>query len=294
MARLSATERLLQRAVSDPSFRVLPAYVRLLWLELVAYGAASPERGRIRFLGSVIASVSRLLSLAETEVETGLENLCELRLLELDPDGRSIWLAGAREGSARAEAARINGLKGGRPRKVKPPVPGQTEMLHVLPGSLAKTQETEAETQTGETAPLTTSSESKTLTSPVSPSPARETDWVSLGQECADVAKMDPVRGGFDFRPVQGWLTMGATPELIREVISERAKTLRPGQVFTLKFFDKSIREAVEAGRVARKPIPVDGVSDLSPYGQALQAWIKGGMRGPAPRREDFLARSAA
>ena len=298
MARRCACDRLWEQLERDVRLRTLPMAAQYLWLRLMRLALETADG--VLLLGSELGFRTALavaVSQSETEVETAFAIL-EARGLAIR-DGDTVRMPEAADGVARGASARANGARGGRPRRGETPEQArarraQGSLMLPVPGSLAKTQETEAETQTGETAPPTSSRESKTLTSPVSPSPARETDWVSLGQECAELAQLDPMRG-YDYRPLQGWLTAGAAPELIREVIGEVVKGLRPGQrIVSFKYFDAAMQRALEAGRVARKPIPMDGVSDLSPHGQALQAWIKGGMRGPAPRREDFLARSAA
>jgi hypothetical protein len=68
--------------------------------------------------------------------------------------------------------------------------------------------------------------------------------WVSLGAELAALAGLDPARGGYDFRPVQGWLAAGHAPDAIRAAVQRVAA--RPGyaasRVWTLNFFDQAVQ----------------------------------------------------
>lgn len=72
----------------------LPAAVRHLWLDLVAYAAASETPGVFRFAGPVSASVSILLSVAETDVEAALKTLADRGWVERGADGRTLKLTG--------------------------------------------------------------------------------------------------------------------------------------------------------------------------------------------------------
>ncbi|WP_419900706.1 hypothetical protein [Roseomonas sp. USHLN139] len=284
MSRPSPYQRLLVSLAADASFRVLPPMVRLLMHELVAFFAAAPEPGRLRFLGSVPASVSHLVSLNETEVETGLETLAALGLIEHETAANTLWLRGARAGCARAEAARINGSKGGRPRKNPLPVPGQTALMLPIQGGAVETQETEAKPgrESSRAVVLTTSRREEGST-------ARElAAWVALGQQVADIAGLDPARGGYDFSPVRGWLTKGASPELIVRTVQQVAR--RPDfatkKIRTLTYFDGAIDRAIKAPR----PAVVDQAEETCArmaednYQALLTAWAQN-PKGPRPTR---------
>jgi len=284
LSRSCLCARWLTRAVTDPALAVAPASVRALFLELVARATACGNGGVFRFLGSVPVSVSRLVTRPETEIETEIESLRALGLLDLDEDGCGLALVGAREASARIVAARANGLRGGRPRR------GETVeqmrqrrqgafMLPIAGGAPAKTHETENRTNP-ESSCATSTSPSLKEVKEVARAPA----WVSLASELADLAGFDPARGYHDARHVQGWLEAGATPELLRRVISDVAD--RPGyaekRIRTWRYFDRAVIEAIQGE--AAPPLHKPG------YGEALIAWTLGGEQGPKPTRMEFAA----
>lgn len=287
MACKSMIQRLLLRAASDAAFRVLPPLVRLLYLELLAFAAAAPEAGRIRFLGSVSASVSRLVSMPETDVETGLQTLIMLGMIEHDAEASALLLPGARAASARAEAARINGLKGGRPRSDGSPARRrnqQTELLLPISGRAAETQETKAEPK----------SESSRAPAVVTTTPLKEDssnsreqiDFVALGQQVFEAAGLDPARCTVDFQRVRMWLAQGATPEAILRGVRTAAgrKTYQANLIRTLKYFDDAVERA-KAQRPAAQPADdlLRNIAD-DDFAQKQMAWALNPV-GPRPRR---------
>lgn len=259
MARNSSSERQLLRAASDAGFRVLPPMVRLLWFELLAFAAGAPEKGRLRFLHSVSASVARLLSLSETEVETGLETLAKLGLVEEDADTNSLWMPGARAGLARVEAAKTNGLRGGRPRKgetlehyharrERERMQGmrQGHLMMPISGGQAETQETEAEPN-AESSRAVLPTTSLSIDSSSSPTAREETALVSLVAELAGIAKLEGRR--FDPAPVQEWLEAGASAAVLRRAVQLVASrgSYAPERVNGWGYFNPAVREAMTA-----------------------------------------------
>lgn len=288
MARSCAGDKWLKRTVSDAAFRTLPPMVRHLWLDLVAYATASDTPGQFRFPGSVSASVSMLLSLSETDVQTALETLADLGWAECDADGRTLWLAGARDNAARAEAARINGNRGGRPRKGETAEAArarrQPSFLLPIAGTAgaSETQETESEPKRESSrAACLASSKEEVAAAP------RDVGWVSLASELADLAGFDGASGGWNATPVRGWMERGATPGLLRQVIGAVAARhgYRDRRVRSFQYFEQAVVEAMAAG-VASSPEPT------SPYAMAMLRWQANGMQGEAPRRSDY-ARAA-
>jgi hypothetical protein len=290
MARNSLCERAMMRSVSDAAFRILPPLVRLLFHELNAYGAAAAERGRIRFLGSVIKSVSTLLSLSETDVETGLETLASLEMLEVDTETNSIWMVGARANSAKAEAARINGKRGGRPPKNRPVDAAQRSMLLPVPGGLAETQETQTEPNAESSRAVVTTTSFKEGSSTAREEPA----WFLLGREVCQAAGLDADEGGLDCEPVRGWLAAGRTRQGILSAV--RAAASRPTyaahRVKSLNFFTSIVEEQAHAGQVASGESVHERLA-ADAYSQAMRVWAANptGMR---PKREDFARSNAA
>jgi hypothetical protein len=270
MSRSCLCQRLLLRAASDAAFRLLPDPVRLLWFDLVALASAAPVRGRLRFLGSVSLSVSRLVSRPETEIATELADLAHLGLIELDEDGASLWLPGAREGAARAEAARRNGSRGGRPRKGETPEQAlrrrqQEMMLPIAGGAAAAAEPGETEPAKPIVVPATTTTHSSLSSSEGEGSAREAPDWVRLGMELAELAGMDAAKGGHDCRPVQGWLTAGIAPETIREAVREAVgrPSYRAGKVFTLGYFGGAVQRLHERGGAAIAPRWQDTAEEL-------------------------------
>lgn len=261
MARNSSSERQLLRAASDAGFRVLPPMVRLLWFELLAFAAGAPEKGRLRFLHSVSASVARLLSLSETEVETGLETLAKLGLVEEDADTNSLWMPGARAGLARVEAAKTNGLRGGRPRKgetleqyharrERERMQGmrQGHLMMPISGGQAETQETEAEPN-AESSRAVLPTTSFSIDSSSSPTAREETASASLVAELAGIAKLEGRR--FDSAPVQEWLEAGASAAVLRRAVQLVASrgSYAPERVNGWGYFNPAVREAMATTR---------------------------------------------
>ncbi|ONG53999.1 hypothetical protein BKE38_11020 [Pseudoroseomonas deserti] len=252
---------LIQVAMSDPRFRLLSFAEVGFWVHLMNMLLSAPVRGQLQFPGtaSVPALVSRLVSTAEpmseTEAETQLQTFCELGLIELDEASRTIFLAGARDTSRRAEAARINGLKGGRPRK------GETleerrerrQGSFMLPirGGLAEPQETEAEPN-GESsrAVLTTTTK---LTG--SSSAREETEAAALVQELTGLAGFRPRMQGRELEIVAGWQAAGVSAEGMRAVVQEVANraSYDPGVVKTLGYFTPAMHEAAGLGAQSRQ-----------------------------------------
>jgi hypothetical protein len=289
MARTTPCERQLMRAAADAAFRVLPPMVRLIWLELYAFAAGAPEKGRIRFLGSVTASVSRLLSIPETDVEAGLETLAALGWVEHDAATNSLWMPGARANTAKAEAARANGIRGGRPRAGETPAQAnarkQGNLILPIAGGQAETQGTKPQPMPESSrAVLTNSSlEEKVST-------ARETpDWVHLGMKLAEIARLDPARGGHSYHVVKSWMAMqGATEERIAEAVrkvASRPKYDPTRQRIALEYFTAAVTEHLERVRAAAPAsdqivaaIREDAIS------QRRKAWAANPV-GPMPRR---------
>jgi hypothetical protein len=288
MARTTTCERQLLRAASDAGFRIVPPMVRLLWYELLAFAAAAPEKGRLRFLQSVSGSVSRLLSIPETDVETGLETLAALGLVEHDLATYSLWMPGARANSARKEAAQNNGLRGGRPKKGESAEQAyerrQGHMVLPITGGLQETQETKAE-------PKPESSRAVLTESPLGEkvSTAHETAaWVSLGQKLAEIARLDPARGGHSFHVVRSWLALpGASEDRLCEAVRKvaaRPKYDPRTQRISLEYFTAAVREHLDRARATKG----DGFDPTSMQDETLrrakEAWALNPV-GPMPRR---------
>jgi hypothetical protein len=265
--------------------------VRTIWYELLASAAAAGEGGRLRFPVSVSEALSRLLAIAEPDVETALASLALAGFLDVDGDGRTLWMPGAREGQARSAAARVNGVNGGRPKKGETPEQArarraQQSLMLPLPGG----HEAQRETQGTETEPTGESSCAR-VSATAESAKASAASWPeiqALGEELADIAGIDGARHPFTFKPVQDWLAQGAEPDLQRQVI--RRVVERPSYdrstVKGLGYFGPAMREALERGeRVAPHTSGNAAGPAAAPRADlaAYAAWARGGMHGPMP-----------
>jgi hypothetical protein len=300
MGRRCACDRLWARLEEDVRLRTLPMAAQLLWLKLMRLAVRTPDA--VLRLGSelgFLTAVAVAVSAAETEVEPVLAVLERRGLVVADRAAGTLAMPDAEIAAARVSAARTNGLKGGRPRKGESLEARrdrrQRELMMPLPGHAAETQETEAETDPvkarATTAAVTQSSSSRC---DGAPPPAGAPEWVSLGAEVAELAGLDSARGFFDYRPVQQWLTEGATPEQIRAAVTRVAarESYRPELVRVLGYFTQAVRDAMQQPvavtpvrhRVSEQAIrPAD--DERSAWSLQLEEWHASGCIGPMPRR---------
>jgi murein DD-endopeptidase MepM/ murein hydrolase activator NlpD len=287
MARSCACDRLLSRAASDFGFRALPLLARMLWFELLAAAVAAPQKGHIRFLGSVSESVSRLVNRSETEIAADLDALARLGWLDADEDGRGVWMPGMRAAVARVEAARTNGLRGGRPRKGETADAArerrQGHLALPIAGGRVETQETKTEPsgESSRAAAASSLSEGKQAAAREAPS------WVSLAQELAAIAGIDPARGGWNALPVKGWVDAGVPEDVILETVRQVAARPRAKPIGSLMFFHRAVMEA-HSREAPREPSVVSG------YEQALRQWQRDGAQGVPPSLAEWRAGRAA
>lgn len=270
MARSCLCEPLLRRAADDMGFHALPDYVQLIWFRLLASANSAVVPGILRFFPSVSVGVSRLLTQPETQVETALQTLQQLGLIELDPGGAEVALPGARAAAGRAEAARINGKGGGRPRKGETKEEANLRRQGHLPLPIQGGADGNPKTQQE---PIMDSSRASSSSSSDSikgkeegisnPPRATRPAWSVLGEELAEVALFDKARGFHDHRLIQAWLAEGATPEMIREVVTTVAS--RPAYVakqasskraISWTYFNPMMRDAIEGNGPAQPGTP--------------------------------------
>jgi hypothetical protein len=288
MPKSCPCERLLARLDADVRLRTLPAAAQMLWVKLMRAALASPEVGLLRV--GTEARFAMLVSIAvavwETDVETHLPTLRNRGLVETDETAGLLRLPDAAAEAARTTAARINGLRGGRPRK------GETaeEALRRRQGAflmpLPKPTEPNAESSRARLSDSDSEEQSELSVSP----PREETepaDVAALGQELAGMAGLDAVRSAFVFQDVRAWLALGATPELLRRVVGEVAgKARAQGKVIgSMRYFAAAVRDAVEAAQAPRVVLATEAYDDIDMgrYHNAVIAWTQDGCTGERP-----------
>lgn len=289
MARRSASEKLLDLVETDPRFLLAGPAASMIFIRLVRLMARLGDASVLR-LGFVFGSWNEVafgLRVTETELETHLQTLAQRGIIERDDTSLTLpeWI-GLRD--RRAEAARENGKKGGRPRK-NAPVPGQGWMpLPIVGGASnapgAETQETESETRSE------TLSRARLLSPEKESSEEREEAAVLvLLKELVELGALHPKEAG-NLDVAGGWLTRGATLPALREAFlaatrRSRAPRLAPIGYFT-RIVEDLLAEAPAAPAEARAAQPEDpGIAALKAESDAMWARYRDieGATGPCP-----------
>ena len=290
MARRCACERLLAFWESDPRFALAGVAASAIWLRLVR-AVQQLGDGSVFRMGSASVSVgdiAMVIRTQETETEPALNRLLELGLLAREADGAwSIpWLA---EGAARTNAARHNGLRGGRPRKGETPEQAMARRQGHLPLPIEGGRETDAKPNAESSR---ASIESSSLSSPPPSQSLDARELVALVEELAEIAGMDPARGGYNGAAVRGWLARGATPELLRDVV-RRVRARSQAAIGTFAYFNRAVEEAVAAA--AERPAGPGAGLEESPWARALEDHMAaGGNPAKFPSPAEWRARRAA
>lgn len=243
-----------------PLFRVAPAGAKWLMFALVKEMSKPGNAGTIPF--SDAARVSLLVSVSVSEVETYLAILLETQLL-VAGEGGALTCPALEGLLARTSRAAENGRKGGRPRR------GETaeEAMRRRQGHLLLPVE-------GKPTKPTAESSRASLTKTDSNHPVSDArELLALTEELAEVAGMDPVRGGYNGSAIRGWLAKGATPDLLREVVGRVSGRAR-NPITSFAYFARAVDEAMEEA----KPRPA-AESEASPWADALDAHILAGGR---------------
>jgi len=313
MSRRCASERLLAFVDEDPRFLMAGLSAAMLYVRLARY-AMRMETGGVLVFGSVVGSAKEIavaLSIPATEAETLVDVLIRYGLLHRRQADNALVVPYAAEASARSQAARANGERGGRPRKGETAAEASERRRGAtsvpIEGERPKTQGAEAEPGGDETRTTTTTITTRSNSgdgSRVSAACARAAAPASPAL-CAEVAEIAGLDAAFGRRRkehavVEQWLTRGATPDLIRGVLRDVASRTfyAPRNIQTLGYFSGAVMEALRAaehqGGATGPPrgacVAPPGNDDLSPFARALERWSDSGMQGPPPEREDFPA----
>lgn len=286
MAKACDCSVILEAYENDPRLLALPLAVRGLWLALVL---RMRRMGlSVLMLGSAVPNlrqIAMLVPMAETELETQLDALLVHGMLVRREDGalESPLLAARQK---RAETARINGLKGGRPRKDGTPA-GQRSIMLPIAGGLgeadAKTHGEPGADASVSPAKLAKPSEEKAKQAEL-PAPA---EWNRICAEAMEAAGFDPVRWTGTCGWVATWWREGASEALILGTIR---RVMARGNVRPdgFKYFNAAIREAM-AAEGAGQPVAVrSGAADSEEskaWAERMRVYVANGCQGPMPVR---------
>lgn len=290
MGRRCHCDTLFRRLEEDVRLRTLPMAAQMLWLRLMRLAAGTAGFDGVLRFGSefgFLVAVSLAVSCAETEIEPALAALERRGLVERIGDD-ALRLPDAEPAAARSEAARINGLRGGRPRRGETPEAArerrQGSLMLPMAGGAAETQETKTEPG-GESLRAA----AKPIAIEAKQAAVRETpEWVSLGHEIAELIGLDPARGHHSALPVKGWMEAGASAELIRDVVRARVASAS-APIRSIGYFRNAVMEAME------RAVPPEPVEPGGYEREVLAVWERNGRHGvPISPAEWRATRQAA
>jgi len=285
MARKCASAAILE-TLRDPRVVTLPAAAQTLWIRVIT-AMQNSGISVLRFGSDIMkpSEIGLFVGIAETEIETHLGRLIERGLLRRDDDGAVIcpMLAAS---MSRAEINRINGKRGGRPRKDASP-PGQSSLMLPIDGGKMKTEKTESETET-ETEGGANGVPTTTYLSKESESKVSEEEYHQTGRAVLDAVGCDPAKSMMTYGLVRQWLADGADREMILAVVGKIMNREKKPDITNLKYFSRAIEEAI-AARVPKKP------AYEFEYDKAYAIWeVTGRDPDTKPRLADFKGRHAA
>ena len=291
MARKCDCSVILEAFETDPRLACLPLAVRALWLVLVR---RMQQLGQsVLVFGSDIpnpAEIAMMVPMAETELETHLGPLLARGLLVRRDDGalESPLLAARMK---RAETARINGLKGGRPRKDGSQPAQRTMLLPVAGGQAPPAAGTQAKPDMAPALSPAKLSSASFQEAEAAASSARAAvtaeDVRQVGAKAAAAAGLDEARGQWTYQPVRQWLEAGADEALILATIAAVMDRPHRPQPRGLGYFGEAVRDAL-ALRAAAPPSAVattEWAEDAESYLVRYEAWEARGRPGEAPQR---------
>ena len=221
---------LMDMLANDARLRAAPLAAQAVWMRLmVTMDALGISVLRFGSMPHNLTLVSKAACIDETELETHLAILVAYGLLRLEPDG-AIAAPIPIGTDRRAEAARINGLKGGRPRKH--PDGKQREMAMAISGGKADFKTEPAASVSTAIAKLESIKAKKAIA--VADADVERIGLAALAEGGLDGQRCDIVRK---------WLQDGATEHLITETIHRKmAGGAAPKH---LGYFDAAIRDAM-------------------------------------------------
>ena len=263
--------------------------------------AGSDEPGALRFVGSKLglaALVASLVCKPETEVETHLQTLLEIGLLQLREDGVLALPVYAGGTSRKAEAARNNGLKGGRRGKdgLTAYQRRQGNLLLPVAGGRALTSQAEAQTET-HAEPTGISLSLKPKTEELKLKPAVDSaEFNRIGRAAFEAAGFDLAKDRPNWGIVRQWLADGATEAVILRTVADVAERMRArgNPPKHMGAFTGAIQQAMAAEPAA---IPPAEQAAREAWRAAIAVWEADARYGrlmPMPVLEDYLQQARA
>lgn len=297
MGRRCTCDRLFRQIDEDSRLRTLPMAAKLLWLSLMRLAATTPGCDgvlRFGFEFGFLTSVSLAVSCAETEVETALASLERRGLVERVEDGTALRLPDAASAAKRSETARINGSKGGAPRKGESLEAyrrrKQGNLLLPIVGDAQESQKTRTETPRARTTTTIHSIDSGEVGS----SAGARSAATMLADELAGLVGMRQPARRRDVAEVASWLKAGVTADMVRSTV--QACIDRPdcdtAKIFTLRYFAGAVMEAPEPRRAPQSRASMPAPSSTG-YERAFRQWKENGAHGAPPSLAEWQAQQA-
>jgi hypothetical protein len=284
MAKKCASATILE-TLRDPRVVTMAPAAQLVWIRVIT-AMQNSQISVLKFGSDIMnrSGIALFIQVAESEVETHLQTIIDRGLLTRDDDG-AISCPMLVQAATRAEINRINGSKGGRPRK-DASRPVQPSLMLSIPGGGTETKITERETEMvteGAQNPTYLLKESSSESKVSSVSVSSEA-FQKAGRAAFEAAGFDPARSMANWGIVRQWLADGADEALIVDVITRKRK---PG-ITTLAYFTKAIAEAIQTKPPTRPQWK-------KRYDAAMSDWeLFGRGVSPMPRLEDFQERDVA
>ncbi len=278
MARKCASAAILE-TLRDPRVVTMPAAAQLLWIRVVT-AMQNSNISVLRFGNDIMnqTGIALFVAIAETEIETHLKTLIERNLLARDADG-AIECPMLVQAVSRSEINRINGSKGGRPRK-DGSIPGQSNLMLEIKGGKMESEKTEIETK-----PLSESGAAENTTYLSSNKESKvsiDKRWLEIVPKAMEAMGFDEAKWRGDRGIIRQWVADGADEAMILDII----RTKKNPNVTTFNYFTKAI-----ADRLAAKPKAVPQWE--REWTMANKVW-EVTRKGPRPSQEEFKQRFAA
>lgn len=296
--------------------------IRLQALGMAAIGIWITLMNLIRELGmdgSVTFGCGRMPSLAdiarirfdmtETELKTHLETQCKTQLLAWDAATQTLSYGPEHQPDRRTMANRANGAKGGRPPKNRLTERTDPAQRHLPPMAIKGGQNvTHTKTQQETHAPIAklASTDTNQVKAKLRDPSKEEIDAVyrRIGPVAFDAAGFDPARNTLNWLAARQWaadgLAKGMTADEIERVVVAEVSRIAERQRSKgkpaphLGYFGKAVLLAIATGTIPPvQQTPAQREADQA-FVEAMQAWQRGGMKGPRPELADYRAKVAA